>query len=196
MATVVATRALSYTITAGDGTDLFAAAVRGEKIEVGNEKELERLRRRGSVAEPGSPEAEAATQPQAVGPGVAYMPLDEAAELAMKASGALSPGGSVARADAAALHRLDDFQLRVTAGALGLETDGVSREELVAAIHAGTGEQAATAQSNVARTAVDATDAALELAAAEGVDIATVAGTGHGGRVTKDDVQAAVDAQA
>jgi hypothetical protein len=143
MATVVATRALSYTVKADDGSDLFASAARGEDIEVMGDQ-LQRLKKRGSIAEPGSAEAKAAKQPQPVGPGIAYMPLDEAAQaqLAVRASGTLSPGGPVAEAGEDALGRLDETQLRVTAGALGIETEGVSREDLIAAIHAGTGTSA------------------------------------------------------
>lgn len=40
------------------------------------------------------------------------------------------------------------------------------------------------------------TDAAKALAGANGIDLDSVAGTGADGRVTKDDVQAVIDAQA
>ena len=42
---------------------------------------------------------------------------------------------------------------------------------------------------------VDATDAAVELAEEHGIDLATVEGTGKGGRIGKGDVQKVVDAE-
>ena len=45
-------------------------------------------------------------------------------------------------------------------------------------------------------TTTDATDAAKALADEHGLDLATVTGTGADGRITKDDVQQAIDAQA
>lgn len=42
----------------------------------------------------------------------------------------------------------------------------------------------------------DATDAAIDLAGENGIDLNTVRGTGAEGRITKSDVQAAIDAQA
>jgi pyruvate/2-oxoglutarate dehydrogenase complex dihydrolipoamide acyltransferase (E2) component len=44
-----------------------------------------------------------------------------------------------------------------------------------------------------AENEVNATDAAIELADELGIDISTVAGTGHDGRVTKADVEAAAE---
>lgn len=43
--------------------------------------------------------------------------------------------------------------------------------------------------------AIDATDAARDLATEHDIDLATVTGTGVDGRITKDDVQAVVDQQ-
>jgi pyruvate/2-oxoglutarate dehydrogenase complex dihydrolipoamide acyltransferase (E2) component len=42
---------------------------------------------------------------------------------------------------------------------------------------------------------VDATDAAAQLAKEAGIDLSTVKGSGEGGRITKPDVEAAIDAQ-
>lgn len=78
MATVVATRALSYTRKADNGKEIFATAARGEEIEVADER-LKQLREKGSVADPGTPEAVAATQRRPVGHGSAYIDMGWAA---------------------------------------------------------------------------------------------------------------------
>ena len=44
--------------------------------------------------------------------------------------------------------------------------------------------------------APDATDSAVELAREHDIDLSTVTGTGASGRITKKDVQSAVDASA
>lgn len=48
--------------------------------------------------------------------------------------------------------------------------------------------------SRSADALVDATDSARELAAEHGIDLRALSGTGAGGRITKGDVQSAVDA--
>jgi len=61
----------------------------------------------------------------------------------------------------------------------------------------GGGAEKATAEP-VAETAtlapsVDATDSARKLAAARGIDLASITGSGAGGRITKGDVEAQLD---
>ncbi|MDP2497850.1 MAG: 50S ribosomal protein L21 [Candidatus Palauibacterales bacterium] len=56
-------------------------------------------------------------------------------------------------------------------------------------------EEAGEEAEEAAADEVDITDAAEELADEHGIDVATIDGTGKGGRVLKSDVQDAVDAQ-
>lgn len=145
----VATRALSYTVTAADGSRIFASAKRGQTIYL-NDAQVARFEPRGSIADPDSPEAEAAQKPLGVGPGNDYMALDEAAELALRGSGALDRGGVIAEAERESLETLPDGQLRVIAGSLGLDTSR-PREDLIAEIHAGTGAEGVASASQPKR---------------------------------------------
>lgn len=76
-----------------------------------------------------------------------------------------------------------------------LEADGISGEAIVT--HQGDivrieSEEAAPANSEDAD--VNATAGAIELAEANGIDLATVEGTGQDGRITQPDVQKLIDA--
>lgn len=51
----------------------------------------------------------------------------------------------------------------------------------------------AAAEPAAPASAPDATEAAAELAAAHGIDLATVRGTGAGGKIIKSDVEALLD---
>lgn len=49
-------------------------------------------------------------------------------------------------------------------------------------------------RENKAAESVNATDAAVALAEEAGIDLSSVKGSGDGGRITKADVQASIDA--
>lgn len=82
----------------------------------------------------------------------------------------------------------------------GLEAEGISGEAIVT--HQGyivpieveeSEEEAGDGASDNAQE-VDATDAAVKLAAENEIDLATVTGSGDGGRITQPDIQKAIDA--
>jgi len=76
------------------------------------------------------------------------------------------------------------------AGIGGLREDLEKRQAPIDAAQAEADAAAATAATDV-----DATQAALDHAAAEGIDISTIKGTGKDGKITKGDVEAAVAAK-
>ena len=76
----------------------------------------------------------------------------------------------------------------VLAEILKAEGETVESEDLLGRLAEGAAEAAAGTPEKPAATAPGASPAARRLAAETGVDVASVAGTGRGGRVTKEDI--------
>ena len=99
-----------------------------------------------------------------------------------------------AEADAEAQRQAEeDARQREEAAAAAVDVGPVSPAD---SADAAAGVIPPASGQETAEQAPPATDAAQELAAQEGIDLSTVEGTGAEGKITKPDVQAAVDEQA